>query len=164
MVKTVLPDEKTDEAMMRLALQEAQAAAARGEVPVGAVLVDRQGAILAAAGNRTIELHDPAGHAELLALRAAGRLLGNYRLAGVTLYVTLEPCVMCAGAMIHARIERLVFGTRDPKTGGVVSLYPIGQDNRLNHAFLLREGVLAAECAGLLQEFFKARRKNGREV
>lgn len=143
---------------MRLALNEAGKAAERGEVPVGAVIVDRSGAILAAEGNRCIEYCDPAGHAEMLVMRAAGKRIKNYRLSGTTLYVTLEPCVMCAAAMVHARIERLVFGVEDPKTGGIISLYNIGSDGRLNHRFVVDKGLLAEECAEILKAFFKKRR------
>ena len=143
---------------MRLALNEAGKAAKRGEVPIGAVIVDRRGAILAADGNRCIEYCDPAGHAEMLVMRAAGKRINNYRLAGTTLYVTIEPCVMCAAAMVHARIERLVFGAEDPKTGGIISLYNIGNDGRLNHRFVVEKGLLAEECAKILKTFFKKRR------
>ena len=113
---------------MELALEEAMSAAERGEVPVGAVLVDQKGNILARGGNRVIERCDPAGHAEMVVLREAARRIGNYRLSGTSLYVTLEPCAMCAGAMVHARISRLVFGATDPKTGAIVSLYNLADD------------------------------------
>lgn len=146
-------------AMMELALVEARRAAGRGEVPVGAVLVGPEGGVLAVDGNRSIELHDPAGHAELLALRSACRHLANYRLPeGCTLYVTLEPCPMCAAAMVQARLSRLVFGTRDPKGGGVESCYGIGTDGRLNHRFVVESGLLAEECGAVLKDFFRARR------
>jgi tRNA(adenine34) deaminase len=144
---------------MRLAIDEARKAGARGEVPVGAVLVDRVGTVLAADGNRTIEYCDPAGHAEILVLRAAGKRLNNYRLSGTVLYVTLEPCAMCAAAMVHARIARLVFGAEDPKAGGVVSRYSIGADGLLNHSFVVEGGHDAEECAALLKDFFKERRQ-----
>lgn len=147
-----------DEEYMRLALAEAEAAAGCGEVPVGAVVVDGDGRILARAGNRTIALADPAGHAEILALREAARVLGNYRLSGCTVYVTLEPCVMCAGAMVHARVGRLVYGAVDPKGGGVESLYRVGGDGLLNHRFAVTGGVLAAAAAELLRGFFRERR------
>jgi len=143
---------------MRIALEEAECAANRGEVPVGAVLVDQDGRILARDGNRIIEHSDPAGHAEMLVLRQAAQVSGNYRLIGTTLYVTLEPCVMCAGAMVHARISRLVFGATDPKTGGVVSLYQILSDPRLNHLVNVEAGILAEESAMLLRVFFQGRR------
>lgn len=143
---------------MELALEEARRSAARGEVPIGAVLVDEEGNLLARNGNRSIELCDPSGHAEILVLREAGRRLANYRLTGTTLYVTLEPCVMCAGALVHARVRRLVYGAADPKTGGVVSVYGVGSDNRLNHLLEIQGGLLAEESAALLRDFFASRR------
>lgn len=152
-----------DEQFMRLALAEAEAAAGRGEVPVGAVLVDPEGRVLGRAGNRTIELADPAGHAEMLALREAAQVTGNYRLSGCTVYATLEPCVMCAGAMVHARIARLVFGAIDPKAGGVESLYRVGVDGRLNHRFAVTGGVLAAAASAQLKGFFRERRNGAPE-
>ena len=158
----VRKDLAVDEEFMGLALAEAEAAAGRGEVPVGAVVVDAAGQILARAGNRTIELADPAGHAEILAMREAARALGNYRLSGCTIYATLEPCVMCAGAMVHARIARLVYGAIDPKGGGVVSLYRVGVDGLLNHAFLVTGGVLAEESGAALKTFFRERRNGAR--
>lgn len=148
-----------DIAYMRLALTEAVKAGARGEVPVGALAVDEQGTVLVAEGNRTLERCDPAGHAEMVVLREAAARIGNYRLAGVTLYVTLEPCAMCAGAMIHARIARLVYGAVDPKSGAVDSLYRLGRDARLNHQFAVTGGVLATECGDLLRDFFRERRQ-----
>jgi tRNA(adenine34) deaminase len=143
---------------MEKALAEARAAGARGEIPVGAVLVDADGEILACAGNRSIELHDPSGHAEMLALREAARRVGNYRLTGSTIYVTLEPCAMCAGAFIHARLARLVYGAADPKTGAIDSVYRIGSDGLLNHRLEVTGGVMAEESGALLQEFFRSRR------
>jgi tRNA(adenine34) deaminase len=143
---------------MGRALLEAQAAAGRDEVPIGALLVAADGRMLAAAGNRTIGDCDPSAHAEILVLRQAALRLGNHRLAGTTLYVTLEPCVMCVGAMIQARIARLVFGALDPKAGAVTSLYRLAEDPRLNHRFTVHGGVLAAECGELLRDFFRARR------
>jgi tRNA(adenine34) deaminase len=143
---------------MQLALQEARKAKEQGEVPVGAVIVDETGTLLASAGNRSIVDNDPAGHAEMLALRAAGNKLANYRLLNTTLYATIEPCVMCAGAIVHARIKRLVFGALDPKAGAVVSRYEIGRDGKLNHCLILEEGLLADECAHLLTSFFKKKR------
>ena len=143
---------------MEAALVEARLAAERGEVPIGAVLVDSGGRIIAQNGNRTIELCDPGAHAEMLVLRQAGQVLGNYRLSGTTLYVTLEPCVMCAGALVHARVSRLVYGAIDPKAGGVVSLFQVGQDTRLNHLLAVEGGLLAEESATLLKDFFRQRR------
>lgn len=152
---TPMDDERN---AMELALLEAQRAAERGEVPVGAVLVGSDGVILAADGNRTIEAADPSAHAEMQVLRQASRLLGNYRLTGATLYVTLEPCAMCAGALIHARVRRIVYGATDPKAGALVSRYRIGSDSLLNHSFDIKGGVLAEECGTLLQRFFRKRR------
>lgn len=147
------------EHFMRLALEEAKRAGERGEVPVGAVIVDDQQGILAAAGNSSIGDSDPAGHAELVAMRIAGKKIGNYRLLNTTLYVTIEPCVMCAGAMVHARISRLVYGAPDPKAGAVVSCYQLGSDGKLNHELTTEGGILADECAELLTSFFKKKRR-----
>jgi len=148
---------------MEVALTEARLAAERGEVPIGAVLVDSDGRIIARNGNRTIELCDPGAHAEMLVLRQAGRMQGNYRLPGTTLYVTLEPCVMCAGALVHARVSRLIYGAIDPKAGGVVSLFQVGQDTRLNHLLAVEGGLLEAESAALLKNFFRERRSGAGE-
>ena len=131
-----------------------------GEVPVGAVIV-RGGEYLAGGGNSQISLNDPSAHAEMLAIRAAAAAAGNYRLAGTTLYVTLEPCLMCAGAILHARIERLVFGAADPKGGAAVSLYRLFEDRRLNHAVAVTEGVLREACAEILSGFFREKRLIG---
>jgi tRNA(adenine34) deaminase len=150
--------ENSPEQYMEVALAEARLAAARGEVPIGAVLVNGAGEILARDGNRTIELCDPGAHAEMLVLRQAGRVQGNYRLPGTTLYVTLEPCVMCAGALVHARVSRLIYGAVDPKAGGVVSLFQVGQDTRLNHLLAVEGGLLAEESSILLKDFFRQRR------
>ncbi len=147
-----------EEYFMGLALVEAEKAGERGEVPVGAVLVDAAGTILAADGNRCVELSDPSAHAEVLVLRQAGRLLGNYRLTGTVLYVTLESCAMCAGALVHARVSRIVYGASDPKSGALSSLYAIGTDGRLNHRLEVGGGVLASRCAARLQSFFRKRR------
>ncbi len=147
-----------DRQMMERALDQARLAAKAGEVPVGAVVVDHQGNLVAEAGNNCIAASDPSGHAEMLAVRRAAMVLGNYRLPGTTLYVTLEPCPMCAALLVHARISRLVFGATDPKSGGVVSQYRIGNDGLLNHAFTVTGGVLADECSQLLRDFFRNRR------
>lgn len=147
-----------DEGWMRHALAVARRAAEAGEVPVGAVLVGRDGELLAEGWNLPIALHDPSAHAEMLALRGGGQKLGNYRLTGTTLYVTLEPCVMCAGAIIHARVSRLVFAARDPKAGAVDSVYDIISRPRLNHPLVWHGGVLEAEAAELLRDFFRDRR------
>ena len=146
---------------MRLALQEARKAGKLGEVPVGAVIVDEKGTVLALSGNRSIVDCNPSGHAEIVALQAAGQTLENYRLPNTTLYVTIEPCVMCAGAIVHARIRRLVFGALDSKAGAVVSRYRIGRDGKLNHQVEIEGGVLAAECGELLTSFFKKKRGGG---
>jgi len=146
------------EQYMEIALEEARRAAARGEVPIGAVLVSSGGQLIAQNGNRTIELCDPGAHAEMLVLRQAGKLLGNYRLPDTTLYVTLEPCVMCAGALVHARVSRLVYGALDPKAGWGVSLFQVGQDARLNHLLAVEGGLLAEESSSLLRDFFRQRR------
>ena len=142
---------------MNEALTEARTAAAAGEVPVGAVVVldDR---IIARAGNRTIRDCDPTAHAEIVALREAARVANNYRLSGATLYVSIEPCAMCAGAMIQARIARLVYGADDPKGGAVRSCFEVLSNPRLNHQVEVTSGVLGAESAALLQSFFAARR------
>ncbi len=146
-----------DMAMMDAALEQARAAQMRGEVPVGAVIaIDRR--IISRAHNQPIGLCDPTAHAEMLALRQAGRTLNSYRLTGVSLYVTLEPCTMCIGAMVHARIGRLVFGARDPKAGAAGSVYDIGRDGRLNHRIEIVGGVCEEQCAGLLARFFAQRR------
>jgi tRNA(adenine34) deaminase len=142
---------------MQEALTEAQTSAASGEVPIGAVLV-HDGKILARAGNRTIRDCDPTAHAEIVALREAARILGNYRLADTTLYVTIEPCSMCAGAIIQARVPRLVYGADDPKGGAVRSCFEILSHPRLNHQVEVTSGVLAADCAAILQSFFAERR------
>jgi len=146
-----------DEKWMRAAYAQAELALAAGEVPVGAVIAVND-ALLSAAFNRPISLCDPSAHAEILAIRAAASLIGNYRLAGATLYVTLEPCLMCAGAIVQARIARLVFGAADPKNGAVESLYHIFDDKRLNHVVAVQPGVLREECGEILSGFFRRKR------
>ena len=146
-----------DDFFMQMALEEAQKAGEEGEVPIGAVLVS-EGRILARGHNRSIGLHDPTGHAEILTLRSGAAAAGNYRLLHSTLYVTLEPCVMCSGAVIQARVSRLVYGADDPKSGGVQSLYAILKDERLNHRVEIRSGVLLHECREILRRFFKDKR------
>lgn len=143
---------------IHLALEEARAAAARGEVPVGAVLVGADGEVVAEAANAPIASSDPTAHAEVLALRAAGVKLGNYRMPGTTLYVTLEPCGMCAGALVHARVARLVFAAEDPKAGACGSVFDLARSERLNHRIEVAGGVLRAASAELLRTFFAERR------
>ena len=146
-----------DHEFMRAALEEARAAGERGEVPVGAVIV-AEGRIVGRAGNRTIGDCDPSAHAEIVALREAARHIGNYRLLGTTLYVTIEPCAMCAGAIVQARVPRLVYGADDAKAGAVHSCFAILDSPQLNHRVETRGGVLAEEAVALLQSFFAARR------
>jgi tRNA(adenine34) deaminase len=150
--------EKFDK-IMEIALAEAQTAAQAGEVPVGAVLLSDKGDILSRARNRTIELSDPTAHAEILCLREAAAAIGNYRLTGTTLVVTLEPCPMCMGALVHARIATLVFGAADPKWGAAGSLYDLSNDSRLNHHIFVVSGILENKCRELMQDFFRSRRK-----
>ncbi len=147
-----------DEIFMQRALYLAREAAKKGEVPVGAVLVGPEGEILAETHNQPLKLCDPTAHAEILALREGAQKLGNYRLVGTTLYVTLEPCPMCAGALVYARVKRLVFGAFDQKTGACGSVYNIVNDPRLNHRLEVLGGLLAEEAKVLLQEFFRLRR------
>src|SRR6266404_170485 len=148
---------ESDIQFMEEALAEARVAAAAGEVPIGAILV-HDGKILARSGNRTIRDNDPTAHAEMVVLREAARLLGNYRLAYTTLYVTIEPCSMCAGAIIQARVPRLVYGADDPKGGAVRSCFEMLTHPRLNHQVEVTGGVLAADCAAVIQFFFSQRR------
>jgi tRNA(adenine34) deaminase len=151
-----------DVAWMRLALAEARVAASRGEVPVGCVLVGPDGQLVARAHNLRETLQDPTGHAELMALRWAAMDRGVWRLSGVTAYVTLEPCPMCAGALVNSRVARVVYGCDDPKAGAVRTLFAIGQDPRLNHRFEVTAGVLGEECADVLRSFFAALRAKSR--
>jgi len=147
-----------DIAWMQLALAQAAQAQQLGEVPVGAVLVDTQGELLATGFNRTIIDHDPTAHAEIVALRAGAKQVQNYRLPGASLYVTLEPCAMCLGAMLHARLARVVFGAPDPKTGVCGSVLNLALEKQLNHHTQVEGGVLAQECGDTLRQFFKERR------
>ena len=148
----------TDNHFMREALIEAQKAFDKGEIPIGAVLV-RDGNIIARDHNRREEQHDPTAHAEVLVIREAGKTLGGWRLSDSTLYVTIEPCPMCAGALVQARVPRLVYGAPDIKAGAVHSLYTITQDERLNHRLEVTGGILAEECSELMRHFFRSRRK-----
>ena len=150
-------EKETDERFMRMALEEARKAGKEGEVPVGAVLVSGED-VLARAGNGPIALNDPTAHAEIRAIRSAAAQMGNYRLPGTTLYATLEPCIMCAGAILHARIGRVVFGCRDPRGGAVESLYRILRDERLNHYASWTGGILEGECSEILSGFFRQKR------
>lgn len=151
---------KSHEFWMQKALKLAEKAASRGEVPVGAIIV-RGDEKVSSASNRREEWHTPLGHAELIALQRASQSLKAWRLLGCTLYVTLEPCVMCAGALVQARVDRVIYGAHDPKGGGLKSLYQIGTDPRLNHRFELIGGVMAQECSQVLKDFFKLKRQKG---
>jgi tRNA(adenine34) deaminase len=147
-----------DETYMRMALEEAERAGRKGEVPVGAVLI-KSDQVLARDHNRCIELNDPTAHAEVLVLRKGGEVLGNYRLNDTVMYVTAEPCPMCAFAMVHSRIERLVFGVREPKFGAVESRFNLFNGDGLNHKVRIDGGILESECAEVLKAFFKEKRK-----
>jgi tRNA(adenine34) deaminase len=147
-----------DEKWMRLAIDAARDAAEAGEVPIGAILIDENGEFMASSCNRTITDNDPTAHAEVLALRKAASNLGNYRLTGTTIYTTIEPCVMCAGALVNARVKRLVFGAHDERYGAVETLFRLCDDERLNHRMEIETGILADECRALMQDFFRARR------
>jgi len=153
----MVSDAQSDEHFMRHALELARRAQAEGEVPVGAVVVLEE-KVIGEGWNRPISASDPTAHAEIQAMRAAASTRKNYRLVGATLYVTLEPCAMCVGAMFHARIRRLVFGAADPKTGAAGSTVNLFEEKRLNHHALVQGGVLAAECGALLSGFFASRR------
>ncbi len=146
-----------DRQFMQQALSQAQLAAAAGEVPVGAVLV-RDGQIISTGFNQPITNSDPSAHAEMMALRAAAQSESNYRLPGTTLYVTLEPCTMCAGAMLHARVERVVFGATDPKTGAAGSVLNVFSEKQINHQTQVEGGIMGEECGQVLRDFFKERR------
>jgi tRNA(adenine34) deaminase len=152
-----VPD--NDESMMRLALEQADLAEQAGEVPVGAIVV-LDGEVIARAYNQPIGRHDPTAHAEILALRAAGEKVGNYRLTGATLYVTLEPCPMCTGALVHARIGRLVYGASDPRTGAAGSVFNLACAEPLNHCMEVTSNVLAEACSSQLKAFFRGRRES----
>jgi tRNA(adenine34) deaminase len=149
---------QSDEHYMRLALDQARAAEAADEVPVGAIVVSSTGEVLGVGNNQVLRSSDPTAHAEIIALRAAGLALNNYRLLGCTLFCTLEPCAMCAGAILHARISRLVFAARDPKAGACGSVLSVMNHPSLNHRAEITEGVLADECGAMLTGFFRSRR------
>jgi tRNA(adenine34) deaminase len=152
------PPDSEDVRFMRIALEEASKAGEEGEVPIGAVLVS-EGVVIGTGRNRPIARSDPSAHAEILALREGAKRVGNYRLPDSTLYVTLEPCIMCAGAVLQARVRRLVFGAKDPKGGAVSSLYALLEDGRLNHRVEVTSGILREECRELLRRFFRERRQ-----
>jgi tRNA(adenine34) deaminase len=162
MTTTNTPSGDIDAGFMRMALAQAQLALALDEVPVGAVVV-KDGVVIGTGFNRPIAGHDPTAHAEVMAMRAAAEALGNYRLPGCTLYVTLEPCVMCSGAMMHARFSRIVFGAPDLKTGACGSVVNLFEDKRLNHHAEVLGGILAEECVQLLKDFFAARRAQAKQ-
>jgi tRNA(adenine34) deaminase len=143
---------------MEDALTAARTAAQLGEVPIGACLVDVDGQLITSASNRTITDNDPTAHAEILVLREAARIIGNYRLTGMTVYTTIEPCVMCAGALVNARVKRLVFGAHDERFGAVETLFRLCDSEKLNHRIEITSGVLAEECRALMQDFFRKRR------
>jgi tRNA(adenine34) deaminase len=147
-----------DEYFMDLALEEARKAEAQGEVPVGSVIVDAAGNVISRGFNQPISTHDPTAHAEIVAMRKAARIIGNYRLTGLTLYCTMEPCVMCAGAIVHSRIQRLLYGAADPRAGATGSIYNIVTDPRLNHQVEVVAGVREIECRKLVQLFFEKKR------
>ena len=148
----------TDENYMEIALAEAKKAGQIGEVPIGAVLVAENGEVISAAHNQTIRLVDPTAHAEILALRESASKLSNYRLLNTSLYVTVEPCIMCMGAIVHARVKRIIYGANDPKWGAAGSLYNFSEDVRLNHRVEIIKGVRDEECRELIQAFFRAKR------
>ncbi len=151
-----------DEKGMRRAIDAAHAAGELDEVPVGACLVAADGSLIAVAGNRTIIDNDPTAHAEILVLREAARLLGNYRLTGATLFSTIEPCAMCAGALVNARVKRLVYGAADERFGAVETVFEICTSDRLNHRLEVESGVLRDECRALMQDFFRKKRSKAR--
>mgnify|MGYP001332720485 FL=1 len=162
MTENTLEMQNTDNLYMQLALEVAREAAAAGEVPVGAIVV-KHGVVIGRGGNSPIDTHDPTAHAEIAALRDAAKNLGNYRLVECSLYVTLEPCAMCTGAIQHARIARLIYGASDPKTGACGSVVNLMAEAKLNHHTEVFSGVLAQECGELLSDFFKQRRQKNKQ-
>jgi tRNA(adenine34) deaminase len=161
-MKNISKEKSTDEQFMQLAIEQARIAEENGDVPIGAVIVHKN-QIIAKAYNQREQLQDPTAHAEIIALTQAAAALENWHLNGCTMYVTLEPCPMCAGALVLSRMDKLVYGCDDPKTGAVKSLYNIVTDNRLNHRLEVTSGVLADECAKQLQDFFRRRRSENKE-
>ncbi|QDS87850.1 tRNA adenosine(34) deaminase TadA [Rosistilla ulvae] len=156
-------DPEFDEHWMGRALELAYAAATADEVPVGAVILNEKRQVIAAAHNQREQLHDPTAHAEMIAITQAAEAIGDWRLEGCTLYVTLEPCPMCAGAILQARVPRVVYGADDPKAGAVRSLYELLSDDRLNHQCAVTSGVLSSRCSGALTDFFAAKRAMGKK-
>jgi tRNA(adenine34) deaminase len=150
---------RSHELYMQIALTEAKKAYEIDEVPVGAVVISSGGEVLSKSHNETMSRNDPSAHAEILALREAAKNLKNYRLNKTRIYVTIEPCIMCVGALIHARVEEVIFGVSDPKGGGLVTLYQLGNDPRLNHRLKVTSGILENECGDIIQRFFKEKRK-----
>ena len=156
-MKTPMPT--PDEIWMQRAIAEARAAQKSGEVPVGAIVV-KQGELIASGQNRNLRDHDPSAHAEIVAMRSAARALGNHRLEDCEMYVLIEPCAMCAGALVHARLRRLIYGAKDPKAGAVESVMQVLNHPKLNHRMEVTAGVLEEQCSVLLREFFQSRRQN----
>jgi tRNA(adenine34) deaminase len=157
---TILQKQVKDDAFwMRQALEQAKLAAANGEIPIGAVLVDKTGELVASGHNQPIGAHDPTAHAEIIVLREAARRLNNYRLPDTSLYVTIEPCVMCVGALVHARVARVIYGAREPKTGAIESAHQLLEQGRFNHCPAFRSGLLEADCSKLMTAFFVEKRK-----
>lgn len=154
--------ENTDEFWMRKAIVAASKAQELNEVPIGACLIDKNGELISVAGNLTISACDPTAHAEILVLREAAAKIGNYRLTGTCLYTTIEPCAMCAGALVNARVERLVFGAHDERFGAVETVFRLCDSSSLNHRLEITSGVLAEECRALMQEFFRAKRNGAK--
>jgi len=154
---------KNDTYYMNLAIEEAKKAGQKGEVPIGCVIVAENGDVISAAHNLTVSLSDPTAHAEILAIRKAAKIFNNYRLPGMTAYATVEPCIMCMGAMVHARFSRVVFGASDDKWGGAGSLYNLADDSRLNHSMDVVPAVCADACRTLMQDFFRHRRREHKE-
>jgi tRNA(adenine34) deaminase len=152
-----------EEAFMSLALEQAHKAEECGEVPVGAVIINEEGTVIATGYNQPITTNDPTAHAEIQAIRAAGKAVGNYRLPGCTMFVTLEPCPMCMGALIHARIKKLIIGAPDPRTGAAGSVLDLGSHSALNHRIEVKSGILETECSSLLKQFFKNKRVQNKE-
>ena len=155
---------KSHQTYMKIALGEAEKAYKKGEIPIGAMIITNDGRILGKAHNETITRNDPTAHAEILALRQAAETVKNYRLIETKMYVTVEPCLMCAGALIHARVEEIIFGAFDPKWGALKSLYQVGEDARLNHQIKVTSGILESDCGEIIQRFFEERRGDKKEA